>query len=431
MRRPLFWKLFLGTLGLVLLAAGGVGLLLANQTRAEAMQDAERLLRARATELAYQMRPFLAAGQAEAVQQRVLGMSAQFGIRLTVLSPDGTVLADSQENPQLLRNQADQPEVRQAGVSGSGLTVRHSHGRNPHGLYLALSVRDGDRPVGYVRTSLSLAPVDARLTRLWSRVLAGAGLAALAGLVLGYRLSGEVQQREEELRRLETARREFLADASHEIKTPLTAICGLVETVRDDPDMDSATRRRFLDHAAGHTVRLSAVVMDLLALSRLDARERLTDPRPVDLGLVARESLRCFQPMADQAGVRLSGVIAAESLTVLGEEDALRQLVDNLTDNAVKYTPSGGSAELHVFADGRNAVLEVRDTGVGIAPEHLDRIFERFYRVDKSRSRELGGTGLGLAIVRKVAVVHGGAVRVESAPGRGSCFRVSLPLASS
>jgi len=231
-----------------------------------------------------------------------------------------------------------------------------------------------------------------------------------------------------ELRRLELIRRDFVLNVSHELKTPLTAIRGFVETLIDDPDTDPDTRQDFLQRANEHVLRLATLVTDLLVLSRVESEEEALERGPVDLRRILRECSDRLSPGSRGRDVELDLVMPESSVTILGDEESLSQVVDNLLDNALKYTPDGGRIELRLLRSGPSAVVEVEDTGIGIEGKHLDRIFERFYRVDKARSRELGGTGLGLSIVKHITSAHGGGVSVVSKPGRGSTFRVSLPV---
>jgi two-component system phosphate regulon sensor histidine kinase PhoR len=237
-----------------------------------------------------------------------------------------------------------------------------------------------------------------------------------------------------ELRRLEQIRRDFVANVSHELKTPLTAIRGMIETILDDPGMPLDVRQRFLERIEEQSQRQSALVTDLLTLSRLESERPRSERGRVDLRALVSASVRRLAPAAEGKQIRLTTELGDRSLRVVGDEEDLRQMVDNLIDNAVKYTPERGRVritlqELPVAEDGTaRCVLEVADTGIGIEPRHQERIFERFYRVDKARSRELGGTGLGLSIVKHVAKDSGGSVSLESTPGIGSSFRVELPL---
>lgn len=231
-----------------------------------------------------------------------------------------------------------------------------------------------------------------------------------------------------ELRALERVRRDFVANVSHELKTPLTAIRGIVETMVDEPEMDSAVRRRFLARVQDQCARLSSLVVDLLALSRLESGGA-PEHFPLDLAALVRECAKEHQQDADAAGLALEIRTGAQPVMVEGDAEDLRTLLTNLIGNAIQYTPPGGRITLTVERDAAQARVEVADTGIGIEPRHLERIFERFYRVDKARSRELGGTGLGLSIVKHIARAHHGDVEVESTPGSGTTFRVRLPIA--
>jgi len=232
-----------------------------------------------------------------------------------------------------------------------------------------------------------------------------------------------------ELRRLEAVRRDFLANVSHELKTPLTAIHGLVETLIDEPDMDRATQGRFLLKVQSQTVRLTNLITDILALSRLESQPDSLRQELIDLRDPVAESVQALAPMADAREVSVNIQVPDTPVPVAGDREALRQVVDNLLDNAIKYTPAGGRVDLRLVLDAPDAQLDVEDTGIGIEPHFQSRIFERFYRVDRARSRELGGTGLGLSIVRHTVMAMGGQVAVQSMRGRGSVFQVRLPLA--
>jgi len=230
-----------------------------------------------------------------------------------------------------------------------------------------------------------------------------------------------------ELHRLQTVRRDFVANVSHELKTPLTAIQGLLETLLDDPSADPETSRRFLEKARDQANRLSTLVNDLLSLSRLEATGVTADAEPIDARRPIESAIDSLQLVAEARRVRIDKSLPPEPVSIRGDSQALQDAVRNLVDNAIKYSPEGSTVDVRLRASPSSVVIEVEDHGVGIEPRHQERIFERFYRVDPARSRELGGTGLGLSIVRHVALGHDGAVSVDSKPGRGSTFRILLP----
>jgi two-component system, OmpR family, sensor histidine kinase SenX3 len=227
-------------------------------------------------------------------------------------------------------------------------------------------------------------------------------------------------------RQIERVRRDFVANASHELKTPVASIQALAETLLAAAADDPEARDRFLERLEQEAVRLSRLVGDLLDLSRLEGG--LGEPVPIDLARVVAEEADRLRPRAEGAGLRMV-VDAPAAAVVRGSESDLGLLVHNLFDNAIRYSPDGGEVRATLAERDRRAELRVADTGLGIPARDLDRVFERFYRVDAGRSRSTGGTGLGLAIVRHVAESHGGDVEVRSVLGAGSTFIVRIPLA--
>jgi two-component system phosphate regulon sensor histidine kinase PhoR len=237
-----------------------------------------------------------------------------------------------------------------------------------------------------------------------------------------------------DLRRLERARQDFFGNVSHELKTPVTAIRGAIETILDDPEMGAEDRSRFLDAARRHASRLSALVTDLLALARLEDDPRALQRSSVDLVAVVGEVLAAAEAGATRRSIelvlRLDVGDAPARFTIEADEEAVRQAVSNLVDNAVAHSPESARVEVVLARVGEVVELEVRDHGSGIPPEAIERVFERFYRVDAARSRERGGTGIGLSIVKHVAQAHGGTVAAESELGVGSTFTLRLPVST-
>ncbi|MFN0243976.1 MAG: ATP-binding protein [Planctomycetota bacterium] len=231
-----------------------------------------------------------------------------------------------------------------------------------------------------------------------------------------------------QIRRLEQVRIDFVANVSHELRTPLAAVMGALETLAH-PD-DEETRKRFLDIASRNAARLQAIVSDLLDLSSIEAEgdRMLLEPTRVDAPL--RAAAAALGGAASQKRVTLElPPLPLRPILVLGNHQRLEQVFTNLLENAIKYTPSGGRVLARIVEGERDVAVEIEDTGVGIPAASLPRVFERFYRVDRSRSREMGGTGLGLAIVKHVVKAHGGAVEVRSEEGVGSLFIVRLTRA--
>jgi len=274
----------------------------------------------------------------------------------------------------------------------------------------------GDTPA---QRELRLAGSEDRVIELRATPL-GTGSSGRHGAVL---VLGDVTT----MRRLETVRQDFVGNVSHELKTPVTAIRGLAETLLDDADMPAATRQRFLARLRDQSLRLSRLVVDLLSLSRLDGDAGGRAGGLVDVRQVVRAALRALEPASQAKTIRILATVPEAPVHVLGELQALEEALFNLLENAVTYSPEGAEVSVLVSSDEDEVAIAVIDRGIGIERRHLDRIFERFYRVDKARSRALGGTGLGLAIVKHIVRSLGGDITVSSEPGAGSCFTLHLP----
>jgi signal transduction histidine kinase len=219
--------------------------------------------------------------------------------------------------------------------------------------------------------------------------------------------------------------RQFSADAAHELRTPLTILKGELELSLHTASLDGPGRE-MLESCLEEVDRLAALVEDLLFLARADADVVPFQREPIDLAALAEEAEPALRLLGERAGVELA-MKAAGPLVVRGSEPLLMRILFNLAENGVKHSGEGQRVDIAVRGDGERALLEVRDSGPGIASEDQERIFDRFYRVDPARERS--GTGLGLPLVRSIVRLHGGEIRVESEPGRGACFRVRLPLA--
>jgi two-component system phosphate regulon sensor histidine kinase PhoR len=231
-----------------------------------------------------------------------------------------------------------------------------------------------------------------------------------------------------QLRRLENMRRDFVANVSHEIKTPLTAIKGFVETLQQGNVEKAHEKERFLGIIQKHVDRLNAIVEDLLALSRIEQEDERKEIKfeKVNLSDLFRAAIQLCRPKAEEKKIRID-LDCEKDATAIFDPALIEQAVVNLLDNAIKYSDSQSSITLKSHQQNSEVIISVQDHGIGIAQKHLPRLFERFYRVDRARSRNMGGTGLGLAIVKHISQAHGGHVSVESKLGEGSCFSIHLP----
>jgi two-component system, OmpR family, phosphate regulon sensor histidine kinase PhoR len=236
------------------------------------------------------------------------------------------------------------------------------------------------------------------------------------------------------LRRVEEMRADFVANASHELRTPLATLAGFIDTLQGSARDDPAARERFLGIMQAQANRMARLIDDLLSLSRIELNAHLRPDTQVDLVAIIRQVADTLQTLANDRGVEITTAASAPSLLVLGDRDELIRVFENLVENALKYAASGKRVDIKLVhgpgAGGRHeARVAVRDYGPGIAPEHLPRLTERFYRVDVSESRAHGGTGLGLALVKHILNRHGGRLTIESVLGQGATFMVHLPLA--
>jgi len=522
-----------------------------------------------------------------ALQSIVVRLGEATDSRITLVLPDGTVVADTDEDPSAMENHADRPEIVEAMGGNGGSAVRFSHTLGMNRMYVAVPVKRDGAVRGVVRVSLPTTAIDDELRHVRKRiVLAALLMVALASAVsyvvsrritrplvemrrgalrfakggLGYRLpvpgslelaslsetlnrmaedldqqistirqqraeqdavfhsmqegviavdaderllivnraAGELlgvdhdrapgrsiqefirntdihafasrsllasQAVEEEIellgddrrvlqargaalrdtagrelgavivlndvtrmRELESVRTDFVANVSHELRTPVTLIQGFIETLLDGAIEDPAESTRFLKIVQRHSERLNSIIEDLLYLSRIeqDAGESRVSLSPGSVNDVVARAIDVCRSTGSEKSIRIEATGDAGIMAQINPQ-LLEHAIINLLDNAVKYSDEGAMVQVEVAETGEDVVIHVRDHGVGIAPEHLPRLFERFYRVDQSRSRELGGTGLGLAIAKHIAQAHGGAIDVQSTPGKGSTFTIRLP----
>jgi len=231
-------------------------------------------------------------------------------------------------------------------------------------------------------------------------------------------------------READRVRRDFVANAGHELRTPLTAIRGFAETLRDGAIRDPESAKGFLDVILRHAQRLQALVDDLADLSRFEGEELELDLEPVGAGALLDQVVRGLESQSKAKGLTVICLGLDDAPTVLAEPRALEQVLMNLVDNAIKYTPEGGEVRVEVAPEEEDVFIEVANTGPGISSKHLPRVFERFYRVDAGRSRELGGTGLGLSIVKHLVSKIGAEINVDSSDG-WTRFQLSIPRADS
>ncbi|MEX2179212.1 MAG: ATP-binding protein [Gemmatimonadaceae bacterium] len=366
-------------------------------------------------------RPTLAGGgEVGELATAVHRLAEEFTARISALEAEDALLValiDSLNEGVIAVNARSQV-VR---INASGRLLLHVRDgvpfpvdRLPRDRALHLAIQDTLRGTS---TDLLELEIGGRLVSLTARPLAGGG-----AVVAFFDLTP--------VRRLETVRRDFVANVSHELKTPLTIIGGFAETLASD-DPPPARRREFAEMIRANAQRMQRLVDDLLDLSRIESGGWVPNPVPTDARVIAAEIAGQLRDAAAEKGISIEVAVDEIAASVRADRTALRQILANLLENAVRHT-AGGRVTVRTKrdADGVHAdgvYVEVEDTGPGIPPEHLPRVFERFYRVDTGRARSSGGTGLGLAIVKHLAEAHGGHVRADSAVGRGTTIGVYFP----
>jgi len=583
---PIFLRLYAGFAVVILFSILIVGLMVQRQIEQASLRDISNNLSSQAFIL---QQSFANTGQQtqSQIQQTLKQIGQRIDTRVTLLTKDGVVIADSEFNASEMDNHRYRPEIIAANTSDIGQSRRYSKTLQKPMLYVAVSAMASNGNLGYIRTALPTQRIDEEINYLRRVIIIAASLTALIALFIGYwlamsfarplrqmtliaknyahgryqlripsqrrdeigdlarslnqmadisaqrfdiikterdqlstilksmnegvitvtseglithvnaaacrmlRTSGErclgqaltdidgsdnldhafrqCQQQQTSVertiqldgytfsrhyrlhvtllkqsyradailvlqditavQRIDKMRADFVANASHELKTPITAIRGFAETLIEDDTIDRAIQQRFMRKIHGQSIRLSALVSDLLALSRLESNDEAYNTQ-VDLQQVVQRVCANLQAVAQTQQVTLELQTKDGPMMLLGDDNALGQMATNLIDNAIKYTTAKGTVTVALTVTEGVAVLAVKDNGLGIDESDQERIFERFYRVDKARSQSLGGTGLGLAIVKHIVQSHKGLLQLNSKLNQGSTFTIKIPLST-
>lgn len=392
-------------------------------------------MRLRTEDATDELSAFLKAGNLQAVREYAED-SRHDGVRVTVLDATGRPLVEAGKPDRSVS--ARRKEFADTLANGESLTIRQTDVLGEYMLYSSRKVGDY-----VVRLAIPYrqAREAARIAEVSLAVAASLGMFFAVAIFLltrhfYRRIAALASEREEQLRRLEEAermerfRREFIENISHEIKTPLATVMGSVEMLGGDLPLPEKERPSLVRLILRESRRMARLFDDILCLARLESTDRRRDSlETLDFSLVVRDVVDACRPSADKAGATVF-FDDAEPLEVKGDARMLEMAVCNLLSNAIKYG-DGSDVVVTLTKVANRAVLRVRDGGPGIAAEHIPRLFERFYRVDKARSRDSGGTGLGLSIVKHVALFHGGTASCESEVGNGSVFVLEVPCALS
>lgn len=375
-------------------------------------------------------------------------------IRLTWIAEDGTVLFDNDAGASGLANHLDRPEIQEAMTSGEGESIRSSQTLGMDTYYYALRLENGT----VLRVSTQAHAIAGVFFRALPIVTVVALLILGICIALGHALSRQIIQpiekmaeeidnptseppykelepfaekirtQHENLLEAVKSRQDFTANVSHELKTPLTAISGYAELIENGL-ADPESEKHIAQQIRANSDRLLQLINDTIQLSRLDHGETGSNNEEIDLYEAALECYRNLQVSAERNNILLT--CDGRSAVIRGDEEQIKELIENLVQNGIRYNNAGGYVRVSVRNEDGHAVLSVRDNGIGIAKEKQSRVFERFYRVDKSRSRDSGGTGLGLALVKHIAEIHNADIEMESTPGMGTEISVHFPKISS
>ena len=368
--------------------------------------------------------------------------------RLTQIAPDGEVLYDSRRDENSIENHKSRPEVQSALQSGTGEDVRMSDTVGREMYYYAVLLNDGSvlrvaRTMdGLMRTAVNVFPVMGVLALLMmgfavllARWQTRRLIKPINELDLEHPLENDVypeleplliamDQQNKEKEAVSNMRKEFSANVSHELKTPLTSISGYAEIMKNGM-VRPADIPLFSERIYKEARRLITLVEDIIKLSKLDEESVELEKQEVNLYELTREVVSRLAPQAAQKNIRME--LTGEPVKYNGIRQILDEMIYNICENAIKYNNDNGRVSIWVGDTLEGAKISVSDTGIGIPKEHQERIFERFYRVDKSHSKERGGTGLGLSIVKHGAILHGAKVIVDSEPGKGTRMEIHFP----
>jgi len=571
---PFFWKIFAGFSGVLLLFSLLIVTLSFRSIRKtfvnSSIADLEKIGFLLSKDIGTKIGKI---PEAE-IDSQIKELGKKLNIRITVILPDGRVIADSSREPTTMDNHGYRPEIRQALKGERGVKIRFSRTVKEHMLYVAIPIRRKDKIIGILRTSLFLRNINVLLNKIKTEILeftlglivfffiisliisrgltssirklneaaikissgdlktriflnTGDEIEDLAkafnsmaenleenfkklktelieiqiilssiseGLVLLNRegrilvsnpafkkmvgsdeiegkfywevvrnpefldfvrkskkkkenFSGEISfmgrdylcsvsfipetdfsiillHDISEMKRLERIKKDFVINASHEFKTPLTSIKGFLEALEQEENLKN---REYIEILKRNTERLINITNDMITIATLEDGEEPFSPEKINLGEIAKTIMKLFQKQTQDRELEFS--VEADDVMIMGDPFLIEQVFINLIDNAIKYTERG-RIKLKIYKDNNNAIIEVSDTGIGIPQDQIPRIFERFYVVDRSRSRSRGGTGLGLSIVKHIILKHNGRIEVESTPGRGSTFKIFIPLIS-
>ncbi|MBN2139133.1 MAG: HAMP domain-containing protein [Sedimentisphaerales bacterium] len=472
MNKHIIWKFFGAFVFLTLIAVFVLNFFVGFKLRDHFEEKISEELRSNALLVGDIITEDLLVGQTGNIRLKIENLARKLDRRITVIGREGKVLADSEKPPTSMESHADRLEIQQALKSGFGQSTRFSQTLGYNMKYVAVRIDSSDKIAGFVRFALPLAQVQLQVRVIYRVVLFGAIVTIIIALTIAYFVSksitspirqmqraarriaeGDFKSRaiiksEDELgqlakslnamadalhkqiadlRKMDTIRTDFVANVSHELKTPLTLIKGYIETLDGSALDDKEKSRRFVRIIKEHADRLENLINDLLSLSELELSPDSLCRTGFDLKILINDIALGFGHALQAGNVTLDINARGDDFNVEADKEKIEQVFVNLIDNGIKYAKDQGRIDISISGDDDAVTVLVEDDGIGIAREHIDRVFERFYRVDKARSRRLGGTGLGLGIAKHIVLAHKGRIQIESTQGRGTKVRVIIP----
>ena len=438
------WKLMLTFLVVIGASFAIMASILTGMVSSTLYQQRTRQATRSLEQLASSAAPFLASAQMDGLSELLTAQAGELGGRLLAVDADGKVQADTfgARSGQRLSIPETVAVLLHGEKSAFGIHRVDSESGAAYVAVASAAMAQSGETLGVLVLSLPVDELQTALEtvekQLMTVFLIIAGAAMAAALMLSGMLTRPVKALTQTIRRMgkgdlsarvnvDKSRSQFVANASHELKTPLATMKLLLENMLYQPDMPQELRTEFMQDINHEIDRLSGIITDLLTLTQMDSHSSPLRVTKVDLSALTEETVHTLQIAAEQKKQTLTADIAP-GITLDGDSGKLMQIFYNLTDNAIKYTPENGHIAVRLAQSGANVLFTVTDDGIGIPEEDQKHIFERFYRVDKARSRATGGTGLGLSIVRQLAAMHGGTVSVSSQPGQGATFTVTLPM---
>jgi two-component system phosphate regulon sensor histidine kinase PhoR len=410
----------------------------------------------------------------ELIQKKTGELSGKLNSRITVINSEGRVIGESAMAMEQMDDHKDRLEVKRAIQEGIGESKRFSDTLSYNMKYVAVSVKEDNSLIAIIRLAMPLKEMESQFRIIYKVVMTGGLIAIVFVLITGFFLSrnlinpiseikeaaqsmaqgdfskrislngddelgilarslnsmaDELQLRLNDMKKLDNMRSDFVANVSHELKTPLTSIKGFIETLEGGALDDRENAIRFLAIIKKHAEGLSNITDDLLKLSELETGKDRIERADFNLKNLVAEVVHRYDNVLAEKSFKLEQEFNGNDFQIKADRLKVEHILVNLLDNSMKYTGEGGSIKIFLFGQPDYFEISVEDNGIGIPDEHIDRIFERFYRVDMARSRKLGGTGLGLSIVKHAVLLHGGNVQIESRECKGTKVTVTLPRA--